>query len=229
MSKKCPFCESSIVETYDTFRQDAISFHQSIDRGALALRGNSRTDNPKTDFDLNLYKLNCPDCERTSYSVQGLRGEYEYIDLPIHPLSNARNFPEYIPDVLRRDYEEAYSIVNLSPKASATLSRRCLQGMIRDFFGISKSSLNDEINAIENLVSSDQKSVLHSLRKIGNVGAHLEKDVNLIVDVTSEDAEKLLLVLEYFFNEWYISKHNTEVLFSDIKDIDQGIQNQKKG
>ena len=31
---------------------------------------------------------------------------------------------------LMDDYEEACAIVNLSPKASATLSRRCLQGMI---------------------------------------------------------------------------------------------------
>ncbi|MCB1884663.1 MAG: DUF4145 domain-containing protein [Geminicoccaceae bacterium] len=30
----------------------------------------------------------------------------------------------------------------MSPKASATLSRRCLQSMIRDFWTISKDTLN---------------------------------------------------------------------------------------
>lgn len=218
MSLKCPFCESYIAEIYDTFRQIYISFY---DTKTYTSDGD--------DFDLNLNKLNCPNCDKTSYTLQGIGDEYKYISLPVHPASNAQILPEYVPSVLRNDYEEAYSIVHLSPKASATLSRRCLQGMIRDFFDISKSSLHDEINAIKDSVSGDQKNVLHSLRKIGNVGAHLEKDVNLIVDVTPEDAEKLLLVLEYFFNEWYISKHNTEVLFSDIKDIDQGIQEQKNG
>lgn len=223
MSLKCPFCESSVAKTFDTSRQDYINFYQVSSESGLFYKGEK-----KSDFDLKINKLKCPNCDRSSYNVEGQHGEYESIYLPIHPLSNARMLPEYVPVTLRKDYEEAYSIVNLSPKASATLSRRCLQGMIRDFFKISKSNLNGEINAIEDLVSSDQKAVLHSLRKIGNAGAHLEKDVNLIVDVSSEDAEKLLLVLEYFFNEWYISKHNTELLFSDIQEIDQNIQEQRK-
>lgn len=217
MSLKCPFCESYIAEIYDTFRQIYISFY---DTKTYTSDGD--------DFDLNLNKLKCPNCDKTSYTLLGIGDEYKHISLPVHPLSNAKILPEYIPAVLRNDYEEAYSIVHLSPKASATLSRRCLQGMIRDFFGTSKPSLHDEINAIQDSVSNDQRNVLHSLRKIGNIGAHLEKDVNLIVDVTPKDAEKLLLVLEYFFNEWYISKHNTEVLFSDIRSIDKGIQVQKK-
>ncbi|KIH70048.1 DUF4145 domain-containing protein [Salinicoccus roseus] len=223
MALKCPFCDSAVAETSDTFREEYINFYGNRDRGLLFYENEK-----ETDYDLKLKKLLCPGCERTSYNIEGIQGEYQNISLPVHPISNAKMLPEYIPGVLRSDYEEAYSILSLSPKASATLSRRCLQGMIRDFFEISKSSLNDEINSIEDLVSSDQKSVLHSLRKIGNVGAHLEKDVNLIIDVTSEDAEKLLLVLEYFFNEWYISKHNTELLFSDIQNIDKGIQEQRK-
>ena len=51
------------------------------------------------------------------------------------PKSNAKPYPEYIPLSIRQDYEEACAIVNDSAKASATLSRRCLQGMIRNFWG----------------------------------------------------------------------------------------------
>jgi hypothetical protein len=68
------------------------------------------------------------------------------------PESYAKVFPEYIPKVLRNDYEEAAKILELSPKASATLSRRCLQGIIRDFWKVSKPRLIDEINAIEDKV-----------------------------------------------------------------------------
>src|SRR6266542_6816273 len=49
------------------------------------------------------------------------------------PKSHAKVFPDYIPTGIIRDYEEACEIVNASPKASATLSRRCLLGIIRDF------------------------------------------------------------------------------------------------
>ena len=42
------------------------------------------------------------------------------------PTSSARVFPEYVPKPIRQDYEEACDILDRSPKASATLSRRCL-------------------------------------------------------------------------------------------------------
>jgi hypothetical protein len=48
------------------------------------------------------------------------------------PSSSAKTFPNYVPKVILDDYNEACLIRDLSPKASATLSRRCLQGMIRD-------------------------------------------------------------------------------------------------
>src|SRR4051812_26791478 len=59
------------------------------------------------------------------------------------PESRAKPQPEFIPAPLRADYFEACRIRDLSPKASATLARRCLQGMIRDFCGIAKGRLTD--------------------------------------------------------------------------------------
>ena len=58
------------------------------------------------------------------------------LTVPIYPASFAVQFPEYVPVQIRSDYEEAYAILSISPKASATLSRRCLQGMIHDFWDI---------------------------------------------------------------------------------------------
>jgi hypothetical protein len=49
------------------------------------------------------------------------------------PESSAIPQPDYIPLPLVTDYYEACRIRDLSPKASATLSRRCLQGMIRHY------------------------------------------------------------------------------------------------
>jgi hypothetical protein len=46
------------------------------------------------------------------------------------PPSSAKVFPEYVPEPIRDDYTEACAIRDLSPKASATLSRRCLQARL---------------------------------------------------------------------------------------------------
>lgn len=146
----------------------------------------------------------------------------------IRPQSLARKFPEYIPLSIRNDYEEAYAIVNLSPKASATLSRRCLQGMIRDFFQISKSNLYEEIDAIKDKISTEQWDVLNGIRRIGNIGAHMEKDINLIVDIEPDEAKKLIKLIELLIQQWYIERHNQQRLYADIIDIDQAKQQERK-
>ena len=120
------------------------------------------------------------------------------------------------------------AILHLSPKASATLSRRCLQGMIRDFFQISKSNLFEEINAIKDKIPADQWAVLDGVRRIGNIGAHMEKDINLIVDIEPDEAQKLIKLIELLLQQWYIERHNQQELFADIIGIDQAKQQERK-
>ncbi|WP_269479105.1 DUF4145 domain-containing protein [Carnobacterium sp. AT7] len=121
---------------------------------------------------------------------------------------------------MRNDYKEASLIKSLSPKASATLSRRCLQGMIRDYWDVSKGTLYKEIDDIKDKVTAQQWSVLDAVRKIGNIGAHMEKDINVIVEIDPDEAEKLIKLIEYLIKEWYINRHETEQLFADILKID---------
>lgn len=54
----------------------------------------------------------------------------------VFPGNVGKPFPEAVPQTMLNDYNEAWSILELSPKSSATLARRCLQAMIRDFCGI---------------------------------------------------------------------------------------------
>ena len=126
------------------------------------------------------------------------------------PESSAKPFPDYIPLALRNDYEEACLIKNKSPKASATLSRRCLQGMVRDFWGIKKKNLFDEIAALEDKVDATTWEAIDSVRKVGNIGAHMEKNVNLIIDVDSKEAGLMIWLIETLFEEWYIARHDKE-------------------
>jgi hypothetical protein len=126
------------------------------------------------------------------------------------PGSKAKALPSYIPEAIKNDYSEACLILTLSPKASATLSRRCLQGMIRDFFGVSLPTLKSEIDAIKDKVDPLVWKSIEAVRKVGNIGAHMEKDINVIVDVEPNEAELLVGLIEFLIKDWYVARNNKE-------------------
>ncbi len=144
------------------------------------------------------------------------------------PESDAKPQPDYIPMAIREDYLEACLIRNDSPKAAATLARRCLQGMIRDFCGITKASLDQEIKtlhaAIEACtappgVSIESVDAIDHVRKVGNIGAHMERDINLIIPVSSEEAEALIGLAELLFEEWYVAREQRKKRLAQIASI----------
>jgi hypothetical protein len=134
--------------------------------------------------------------------------------------------PEYIPSPLREDYYESCLIRDKSPKAAATLARRCLQGMIRDFCGISKSRLIDEIKELEKRIEDGKApkgvepetlEAIDAVRNIGNIGAHMERDIDLIVDVDPGEAQALIELIEMLFQEWYVARRKREQRLANVK------------
>ncbi len=176
---------------------------------------------------LNIQEYSCPECKKHTILVKGYGEPYKSINSIFPPNSLSKQFPAYIPAPIRQDYEEAYKILNLSPKASATLSRRCLQGMIHDFWGIKDKNLNREISSLKEKVAPAEWQVMDALRKLGNIGAHMEKDINTIVDIDENEAEKLLKLIELLIEKWYINRHETEKLYSDIIGISEEKEDQR--
>lgn len=211
----CPFCDHAMAINQYTLSEYQPCFSFSDSQYVY-----------KESLILKFYK--CPNCLKISICVQGVGDDVKDTFIPIYPNSLAKQFPNYIPQAIREDYEEACAIVNLSPKASATLSRRCLQGIIRDFWGIRKSRLVDEIEAIKDKIHPTQWKVIDGVRRIGNIGAHMETDINLIVDIDSDEANKLIKLLELLIDSWYIKRYEEEQLYADIMDIDQATQNARK-
>lgn len=216
---KCPFCSMIIPLTHDTLSVRNPSFESSSDTQRYIGESESH---------LELSFIRCPNCGEYTISAKGKGSAVDDVDVTIRPKSIAYKFPDYIPQAIRSDYEEACSIVNLSLKASATLSRRCLQGMIRDFFQVSKANLFEEINAIKDKIPTEQWAVLDGLRRIGNIGAHMERDINLIVDIEPGEAQKLIKLIELLLQQWYIERHNQQELYADIIGIDQAKQQERK-
>jgi hypothetical protein len=114
------------------------------------------------------------------------------------------------------DYNEAWAIINLSPKSSATLARRCLQAMIRDFCNIRERTLFHEIEKLEQKLTEDDLpkgvepetiAAMKVLKNKGNIGAHMTEVDGVIVDVDPDEARLLLSLIEMLFTDWYVARH----------------------
>lgn len=218
----CPYCSTTMSVTDATLQRRFVSF-ENMDETYNFYHYSKLS---RSAVKIDIYK--CPHCEEYIFLSEGA-GDYVLdVKMNIRPISSAKQFPEYVPIAIRQDYKESYAIVQLSPKASATLSRRCLQGMIRDFWGISKSRLIDEIDALQDKIPATQWRVIDGVRRIGNIGAHMEKDINSIIDIEPDEANKLLKLIELLVEQWYINRHEQELLYADILGIDENKQGDQK-
>ena len=215
----CPFCNQS--QSYFSRLTYGAVDNQIYNESSGVVKGYEEAY-------FSIYTLSCTNqaCHKRSVIAINITSGKQ---IDIYPQNVYRHFPDYIPQQIRDDYEEASQIIDKSPKAAATLLRRCLQGMIRDFWGVSEKRLIDEINAIKDKVTPSQWKAIDGLRHIGNIGAHMEKDVNLIVDVTSDEATKLLKLIELLLEKWYISRQEEEELYDSIVTIADEKAEERKG
>jgi len=197
--------------------------------------------NKEGDLGIGTRVIVCPNEECKEYVITALlwRAYYDHGRLDIggdplftwnlKPQSKAKTYPSYIPKPIIDDYNEACLIQNLSPKASATLSRRCLQGIIRDFWGMSKGRLIDEINELKGKTDSTTWKAIDAVRGVGNIGAHMERDINIIVEVEPHEADLLIGLIEILLKDWYIVRHEREEHLKGIVEVAQEKQRAKQG
>lgn len=204
----CPYCDHKVI-----LQKDDISRHEwhwpfDEDRTADGITGQSAVayacpNEECKQVTLSTHWWSLDSFKSSDWNLRKLIRSWE-----LRPESMARVLPDYIPVQIVEDYNEACRIAKLSPKASATLSRRCLQGIIRDFWGISdKTSLYHEIEAIRDDVDTATWEAIDALRRVGNIGAHMKQDVNLIVTVNPDEAGLLIQLIETLFEDWYISRY----------------------
>ena len=209
---KCPHCEHAVTITDQRY---SISHHtlrikNSIGRRTLASvfivcpNQECQKFTLTADLHTSIYRANNEELGEVMNSWN------------LIPSARGKTFPEYIPKILTADYREACEIAELSPKASATLSRRCLQGILRDFWGVKPGRLVDEIDQIKAQVDPLTWGAIDALRKLGNIGAHMEKDINLIVDVDPDEAALLIELIETLFHEWYVVREERKTRMGAI-------------
>lgn len=162
--------------------------------------------------------MTCPSCKKNIYFLLQVKeqtigrgaGTFRVEDVIIsetliRPKAiNRQPISLEVPAIFADDYKEACLVIVDSPKASAALSRRCLQSIIRDNLGIKKKDLFQEIQEVidKGLLPSDLLESLDAVRNIGNFAAHPIKSESTgeIVDVEPHEAEWNLDVLEMLFD-----------------------------
>ncbi len=166
---------------------------------------------------LGLYASMCPNCHRPILMLETRQTVYRRREgitrrtertktLPAWPLAAARPVPPEVPDGIAGDYSEAALILGLSPKASAALSRRCLQAVLREAGGATEENLANQIDEVLPKLPSQIAQNVDAIRNIGNFAAHPLKSqqTGLIVDVKPLEAEWTLNVLEELFDFYYV-------------------------
>ena len=126
----------------------------------------------------------------------------EFIIYPVH--KNTRDLPIEVQGIYRKDFFEACQVLEISPKASAAISRRLLQHLLREEFNIKRKNLVQEIEEFisKHDIPTYLKESVDAVRHIGNFAAHPQKSITTgeIIDVEHGEAEWLLEVLEALFD-----------------------------
>jgi hypothetical protein len=158
----------------------------------------------------NIHQQRCPECgqtiillDRASAYSSGRVGTFM-----AYPRRYTRPVPAEVVDPYRQDYLEACRVLADSAKASAALSRRTLQAILRDKAGTKSKDLFDQIEEVisSGKVPSHIADDLHAVRNIGNFAAHTIKSTTTgaIVDVEPGEAEWNLDVLDSLFDFYFV-------------------------
>lgn len=158
--------------------------------------------------------LLCPECKKFNIFLmrcQIQQGQVVRVleSRAVRPKAASRPAPpSEVPPEFADDYAEACLVLSDSPKASAALSRRCLQHVLREKAGVKHSDLAKEIQEVldSGHLPSHLAESLDAIRNTGNFAAHpvKSKSTGEVVPVEPGEAEWNLEVLEALFDFYFV-------------------------
>jgi hypothetical protein len=191
---KCPHC---LVDFYPPMSTHALKWQDGQAGGVK-----------DTDGYWNVRFTCCPNCGKATIFLRLRDGNDHVLKyFMVWPKGVARSpLPADVPETYATDYREACNVHPDSAKASAALSRRCLQRILREVAGVKPHDLSQEINAVLPKLPSALAEALDAVRVIGNFAAHPMKSTNTgeILDVELGEAEWSLDVLESLFDFYFV-------------------------
>ena len=157
----------------------------------------------------------CPNCSGCTINLVLLAVGYDKEAYRSQVYPRGGKFPPApaeVPDPISADYNEANEVLPLSPKASAALSRRCLQAILASQGYASNNLLKQITDVLEENVASKAvptalRENIDAIRNFGNFSAHpiTDKSTLQIVDVEDGEAEWCLEILLDMFDHFYVA------------------------
>jgi len=127
----------------------------------------------------------------------------------IHPRAMRFYCPPDTPEEIARDFKEACLVLNDSPRASAALSRRCLQNILSEIGGTKSDVLARQIDKVitSGTVPQHITQELDVIRNVGMMAAHPKKNeiTGAIMPVDKEEAEWCLNILEQLLTYYLVT------------------------
>jgi hypothetical protein len=152
---KCPHC--------------GIGFHPQFQDGQAQI----------CTCNLVLYFQTCPSCTNSILELRVRDTSPPHPDLvsrfTVSSFHKAtRQVPPDVPNPYRQDFIEADLVLPISPKASAALSRRIIQALLRDLAHTKAKDLRDQIDEViaSKRLPSYIAEDLHAVRNVGNFATH---------------------------------------------------------
>ena len=166
-------------------------------------------------FQTQLFHQNCPACSKPIVEITATRAGSIPAQVliqrhTVYPLGKTtRNVSDDIPEPYRQTFIEADLTLSISPMASASLSRRIIQALLR---AKAATKSKDLYHQIEEVIESKTlppyiSEELHAARNVGNFAAHEIRDQQTgdIIGVEPGEAEWTLNVaggmLDFYFVE----------------------------
>jgi hypothetical protein len=186
---KCPHCHEHIAEYFKS---------EPIDRNTSEIYSFSWAYCPNTSCHKIIIRLH----------IQSLATSRPPQIVFFYPKTVKRLISSDVPLEYKEDFEEASEVLEISPKASAALSRRCLQRLLKENANTTARDLAIQIQEVldSRILPSQIASGLDAIRAIGNFAAHPLKSTSSgeILDVEPGEAEWSLDVLESLFDFYFV-------------------------
>lgn len=216
---KCPHCGETV--------------HESWNAEHLM---NGFTDSERT-LAYEIQPMTCPACEmdivrmiigEPSYGGQpgkefltGVDEDEDFQEVIVFPrVPRPLNLGPAVPLHIAQDLQEAIIVLPYSPKASAALSRRCLQNILVDAGQVTKKDLVEQIEEAVKThgFTSGLRRLLTAVRMVGNYAAHPLKDktTGIIVDVEPGEADLNISALESLIDYFYIRPDEEAAQLAEI-------------
>ncbi|MGN7752857.1 DUF4145 domain-containing protein [Sinorhizobium sp. 22678] len=228
---QCPYCHHHMVITGQNYSSTIVQLNGRSVRGQRPA--------------LNVTSISCANekCKELTIEVRlgswdagGRNGPHivqgsTTLERRLLPEATLLALPKEIPDEVQQTYREAKLIAPISGRASAAMARRCLQGIVRDFWDIpanKRGNLGAELNYIKERIDPGLWDDIQAVRSVGDIGAHMEKNVNEVVDVSPREAGILIQLIETLFQDWYIQRAKRQQTSNSLREVLKDKRSQQK-